>query len=639
MTDAEGRITQFTYDALSRPYRTYNTAIQAGPLVQRTYTADGLPATLTDANGYTQCSASNKPTCFAYDGFDRLATTTYPDGSTETFTYDALDNLLGRKTRASATTNIAFGYDTLNRLISKTPTSGAAVTYSYDLNSRPTGVSDNSAAINPAAPPGGSTVTYGTSYAYNALNRLTTTTWDPAPAATAPVAGPLVTFNHTYNKVNQRIGQTLNDNTWLSYPAATPATTAYTANSLNQYTAVGAVTPTYDGNGNLTSDGTYTLGYDLESRLTSANGAGNTATYAFDAQGRRKSRTINGTTTISVTDANNREVLEYDGSSGALLRWYAYGLGPNAVLNQMNITGGTRATLLPDQLGSIIASFASSTGALVKFGYQPYGTSAATATPFGYTGQRFDQESGLYYYRARHYSPRLGRFLQTDPTGAALLYAYVDNDPLNSIDPTGLAAESGWSSGGWGPSIGDSGSGSGPTTWSGTPMPASLIPTGDSAPYTGSGTPAPVVSPIQTVSPTQNPQRDPNVQLAQSGYDVRIVPIPGVSPTLDPWNLNRNSISAVEQQQIGDALRNIDSGIASSALNQVMNPHPYRNRPEPMTGAQLPPPSPQGYTTYYVNAFRGLPGTQRLVIDQGTGAAFYTNNHYKSFYPVIVINP
>ncbi len=329
VTDAMGRVAQLTYDALGRPWRTYNTAIQAGPLVQRTYTADGQLAALADANGNT--------TSFAYDGFDRLATTTYPLGSTETFTYDALDNVQSRKTRAGAT--IAFGYDTLNRLISKTPPSGPAVTYSYDLNSRPTGVADNSAAIVAAVPPGSSTVTYGMTYAYDALNRLTGTAWDPAPAATAPTAGPLVTFGHTYNKVNQRTGQTVDDNTWLSYPAASPATTAYTANSLNQYTAVGATTPTYDGNGNLISDGTYALGYDLENRLTSASGAGNTAAYAFDAQGRRKSRTVNGTTTISVTDADNREVLEYDGSSGAILRWYAYGLGPNAALNQINVAG------------------------------------------------------------------------------------------------------------------------------------------------------------------------------------------------------------------------------------------------------------------------------------------------------------
>lgn len=428
VTDAEGRITQFTYDALSRPYRTYNTAIQAGPLVQRTYTADGQLATLADANG--------NATAFAYDGFDRLATTTYPLGSTETFAYDGLDNLTNRKTRAGST--IAFAYDTLNRLTTKTPPSGPVVTYGYDLNGRPTGVSDNSGTITSAVSPTGSTVTYGMSYAYDALNRLTGTTWDNAPAASAPTAGPLVNFGHTYSKVNQRTGQTTDDSTWLSYPAGVPSTTVYTANSLNQYTAVGGVTPTYDGNGNLTSDGTYTLGYDLENRLTSANGAGNTAAYAFDARGRRKARTVNGTTTISVTDADSREVLEYDGASGALLRWYAYALGPNAVLNQINVAASTRATLLPDQLGSIIASFDSGTGTLSRFGYQPYGGSASAATPFGYTGQRFDQESGLYYYRARHYSSKWGRFLQVDPLGPEWL-------PSSSSDSRGTYSGSTYS--------------------------------------------------------------------------------------------------------------------------------------------------------------------------------------------------
>ena len=87
-----------------------------------------------------------------------------------------------------------------------------------------------------------------------------------------------------YNKANQRVSQTVTDNSWLNYPAATPST-VYTANALNQYRTVGAVTPSYDSNGNLTNDGTFTLGYDAENRLTSAVGAGNTASYTYDAQG------------------------------------------------------------------------------------------------------------------------------------------------------------------------------------------------------------------------------------------------------------------------------------------------------------------------------------------------------------------
>ena len=236
-----------------------------------------------------------------------------------------------------------------------------------------------------------------------------------------------MTFGHSYNKANQRVGQSVSDNSWINYPAATASAVGYTANALNQYTAVGAVSPTYDGNANLTSDGTFTFGYDAESRLTSASGAGNTVSYAFDAQGRRKTRTVNGTTTVFVNDADNREVLEYNGASGAIQRWCAYDLGPNGVLNQTNVAANTRATLVPDIQGSIIALLDSGTGTLSKVGYLPYGKSASGG-PFGFTGQRIDAETGgLYYYRARHYSPAWGRFLQPDPIGYAggiHLYAY-----------------------------------------------------------------------------------------------------------------------------------------------------------------------------------------------------------------------
>ena len=318
------------------------------------------------------------------------------------------------------------------------------VSYAYDLAGRLTRVSDTSAAISAAVPPSGSSVQYTTNLGYDAMNRPTAVTWSPAPTPAVPAAGS-VTFGHGYNKANQRAGQTVTDNSWFNYPAATPSTVSYTADALNRYTAVGAVTPSYDGNSNLTSDGTFTFGYDAENRLTSANGAGNTASYTYDAQGRRKTKTVNGTTTVFVTDAGNREVLEYDGASGAILRWYAYGLGSNDVLSQMNVGAATRATLVPDNLGSVIGSQDSSSGALSKIGYLPYGKSAG-AGPFGYTGQRVDPETnGLYYYRARHYSPAWGRFLQADPTGyggGSHLYAYVGNDPLNLVDPFGLSADS-----------------------------------------------------------------------------------------------------------------------------------------------------------------------------------------------------
>jgi RHS repeat-associated protein len=79
-----------------------------------------------------------------------------------------------------------------------------------------------------------------------------------------------------------------------------------------------------------------------------------------------------------------------------------------------------------------------------KRGYRPFGESVSTTGSFAYTGQRIDPEtSGLYYYRARMYSPKLGRFVQPDPIGYAAgtnLYAYVGNDPVNRWDPTGQIA-------------------------------------------------------------------------------------------------------------------------------------------------------------------------------------------------------
>lgn len=152
----------------------------------------------------------------------------------------------------------------------------------YDLDGHLTSVGDTSAAV--TAP--STTASYAASTSYDAMNRPLAASWSPAATQTAPTVSS-TTFGHGYDPINRRITQSTNDTTWWSYPVNTTTTTVgYTANNLNQYSAVGSVTPTYNGNGNLTYDGTFTYGYDAEGRLVSVKqGSTTVASYAYDAQG------------------------------------------------------------------------------------------------------------------------------------------------------------------------------------------------------------------------------------------------------------------------------------------------------------------------------------------------------------------
>ena len=443
-TDRKGQTIQYVYDALNRmTHKGYpdSTGVDYiydlvgkiqhvnDPTGSYGFAYDNMGRLIGTTTQYAFLPGQTYNAVYTYDAASNRTGFAAPDGTTNVYGYDTLNRLSSLSN--SLTGQFGFGYDALSRRTSLTRPNGVNTSYSYDSLSRLLSVLHQT---------GGVTID-GASYTYdNAGNRTSKTNYLNA-----------VTEGYAYDLIYQLTQVTQGGSTTESYSydlvgnrLSSLGMSPYQYNASNELTSIPGGSYSYDANGSTLSDAdgkSYT--WDFENRLTSliVPGTG-TTTFAYDPFGRRVYKSSSGVTSIYLYDQGNL-VEEMNGSGGVVAR-YTDTLHIDDPLALAR--GSAMSYYETDGLGTI-SSLSNSAGSLSQtYTFDSYGnqttSSGSLTNPFQFTGREYDTETSLYYSRARYYDPKPGRFLSEDPLAfgqGVNFYAYVGNNPINLIDPTGLA--------------------------------------------------------------------------------------------------------------------------------------------------------------------------------------------------------
>ena len=443
-TDFAGNTITYSYDSLGRvtaavwgdqeisySYDSYGNAISVGN-VSYSYNWSGLISSKIDGQGnevdyyydslyqLSGVSTDGLAVSYDYDKYGRLESVTDSKGQTTTYTYDSVGNILSiTYPNGVVTTN---RYDSTNLIVSiYTINANGDIlqdySYTRDLNGNIIEADEGTRTV---------------AYEYDALGRLTKETVEDS-------AGTHVT-EYTYDANFNRISKTVDG-----------VVTSYTYNEINQLVQAGYMTYTYDNAGNLVSqsrNGTLVVSYEYDgfNRLISITGlaAGNQidASFTYDDNGNRTSKTINGITTNYITDSSSGYSQVLKAITGNETIYYVRGFelisrfdGTDTFYYLTDVMGNVRGHT--DESGNI-----TDTCVFDSFGNLNEST-GTTTNSYGFQGEEQD-ETGLIYLRARYMDPETGRFLSMDSYGGNLAnpvsqnrYLFANSNPVKFSDPSG----------------------------------------------------------------------------------------------------------------------------------------------------------------------------------------------------------